>query len=380
MTLRRLLTVVAAILLAAVSGVAVAQESSTLAIGWGMNGRATTSGRPSVEVASDSRVAHEVGSLRYEVTCPTERRTPEGLFADNGVTDARGVRVTFSKPSDAYHDMAVLSVLLDRALERAWNECVIINGISNEPDHGVGWVEVYGTTPSDGTMRQLIRAEKFTGGVFHTWHEIIDVEFDRQKEAVAAAEAASREAQAAAARQAQYQAQYNASVVRAAEQERRRQEAQKTGEVLSVLFKLVLTVGGVWLLWAARIPLLKAWYGMTPHPAQSAVWDAISSGERVDVSAVRASLGLEGANAIERSVREQQLKDATEMLKVHHAQLNAEAAQRVAEAERLATQRAQAERDYDLGKAEADLLKAVLEHQTAAARVEALKKRSTKDD
>lgn len=380
MTLRRLLTVVAAILLAAVSGDAVAQESSTLAIGWGMNGRATTSGRPSVEVASDSRVAHEVGSLRYEVTCPTERRTPEGLFADNGVRDARGVRVTFSKPSNAYHDMAVLSVLLDRALERAWNECVIINGISNEPDHGVGWAEVYGTTPSDGTMRQLIRAEKFTGGVFHTWHEIIDVEFDRQKEAAAAAQAAEREAEAQATRQAQYQAQHNAGVARAVERENQRRESQRAAETAFGWFKLLLAVGAIWALWSARIPILRAWYGLTPHPAQTAVQDAIASGQRVDVNAVKASLGLQGANAVEQSVREQQLKEATDLLKAHHAQLNAEAARRVADAERMAAQRAQAERDYDLGKAEADLLKAVLEHQAAAARVEALRKRSTNDD
>lgn len=377
MTLRHLSIGAAGILLATAGGVAiaVAQVSSTLAVGWGMNGQATTSGRPSVEVASDSRVADEVGSLRYEVTCPTERRTPEGLFADNGVRDARGVRVTFSKPSDAYHDMAVLSVLLDRALERAWSECVIINGINNEPDHGVGWAEVYGTTPSDGTMRQLIRAEKFTGGVFHTWHEIIDVEFDRQKDAVAAVEAAQREAQAQAARQAEYAA----DVARAIERDNRRQASERSAETAFGWFKLLLVLGAAGLLWMARVPILRAWYGLTPHPAQTAVQDAIASGQRVDVNAVKASLGLQSSNAVEQGVREQQLKEATDLLKAHHAQLNAEAARHVADAERLATQRAQAERDYDLKKAEADLLKAVLEHQTAAARVEALKKRSTKD-
>ncbi|MDP2181016.1 MAG: hypothetical protein Q8K99_00405 [Actinomycetota bacterium] len=380
MTLRRLLTFAAAILLAAAGGDAAAQESSTLAIGWGMNGRATTSGRPSVEVASASRVADEVGSVRYEVTCPTERNPDGSLDERIAITDQRGVRITLSKPGFAYRDMAILSFLLDEGLRRAWNECVILNGMSGEDGHSVGWIEISGSTPSDATTRPLVRAEKFVGGVFHTWGEVIDVEFDRQKEAAAAAQATEREAQAQATRQAQYQAQQNAGVARAVERENQRQESQRAAETAFGWFKLLLAVGAVWALWSARIPILRAWYGLTPHPAQTAVQDAIASGQRVDVNAVRASLGLQGANAVEQSVREQQLKEATDLLKAHHAQLNAEAANRVAEAERRATQRAQAERDYDLGKAEADLLKAVLEHQTAAARVEALRKRSTKDD
>lgn len=150
-----------------------------LAAGWGMNGRNTTSWPASVTVASAASVLSEFGRIEYAVTCPSDRRTAAALFERDPPTQRRGVRVTLSKPTDRYDDLSLLSFVLDSALERAWGECVIISGIDGEPHHSVGWVSIVGRTPADGSVRELVRAERFVGGVFHTWGEIEAMEGGR---------------------------------------------------------------------------------------------------------------------------------------------------------------------------------------------------------
>ena len=143
-----------------------------LAAGWGMNGRGTTSWPRSVTVASAAVVSAEFGSIEYDVTCPADRRTAAALFERDPPTNRRGVRVTLSKPTARFDDLSLLSFVLDSALRQAWSECVIISGIDGEAHHSVGWVTVWGRTPSNGSLRELVRAERFVGGVFHTWGEI----------------------------------------------------------------------------------------------------------------------------------------------------------------------------------------------------------------
>jgi len=147
-----------------------------LAAGWGMNGRNTTSWPPSVTVASATEVQSEFGIVSYGVSCPPDRRTSESLFERDSPTARRGIQVTLGRPTTRYDDLALLSFVLDRALEHAWEECVIINGISGEPDQRVGWASIVGSTPNDHRERELARAERF---VLSTWGEIEALEGGR---------------------------------------------------------------------------------------------------------------------------------------------------------------------------------------------------------
>jgi hypothetical protein len=121
--------------------------------------------------------------------------------------------------------------------------------------------------------------------------------------------------------------------------------------------------------------ILRWWYELTPHPAREIVDDAILHGKRIDIDAWSRTFTVAAANDIEREVRASQLRAEAERLRQHQRALEAEAARRQEHARKLAEQRAQAEREVNVGAAAEEALKAAIEHEVAAARAEALRRR-----
>lgn len=124
--------------------------------------------------------------------------------------------------------------------------------------------------------------------------------------------------------------------------------------------------------------ILRFVYELTPHPAQKSVEQALRD-KRLDFASVKAVLKRRARNRVEREVREAQLRQATERLRQDMGRLAAEQERRRREAHALAERKAEEAREQSLTEAEEAFLRAAFEHQTAAARVEKLRKRQGND-
>jgi len=302
--------------------------------------------------ASDAEVRAFVGTTTYEVqNC-------------GGDIDERTVNVRLG--GSQYDGSRVLDQILRRAVVRAWQRCPKPFGatFSAENHHlGIAAVRIY---LADGPLavEALDLSGQPAGGSFgqpsfreYQWRSWTNYPSTAREQAQ-----------------------------RAVAQQRAGERPSPLGIIIGQivgLLKLVLfgclAVAVIWIFskWES---ILRWWYDLTPHPARGLVDAAIHQGKPIDMEAFDRALVVHPANDIQRSVRERQLREATERLRTHHQALSREEAERVARERALAEKRAEAEREYRMGKAQEEALQAALEHQVTAARVEALRKRERNDD
>lgn len=340
--------------------------------------------------ASREELAEAVGEIRWHYSCPQNRT--QSLGAGNGLYVQRTMRMWLTKPGLAYRDPRVLGGLLRVARTRLMERCPIYTvTMMDRTDLGiVGWVEIVGR-PTGTEEEALVRTRGyFTGLANHGWNDVTDVyaEAEATRLAQAAeqqrmADEAAREAAEAAERQAaeqalaaQREAEAQARAVRAAEMQQaravreennRRWRAEMWGHIQ--LFGVMLFL--VWL-WFKRETIARWYYGLQPHPAADIVERALYTGGDIDGDLYERILRPVPGDPIERGVRARQADELAERLRRHEAALRAEEASRVEAARR------EVERENAFTRAHAELLKAGVDHELAAARVKEMREGTRK--
>jgi hypothetical protein len=283
----------------------------------------------------------------------------------------RQVLVNVSRETEQYREPNILAALLLTARAAAWKEWPLFYYIIDPNSHSLetrgGSIDIY------VSGERAVHVADFNMDGFAL---IEDERAEREAEAARAAALAEREVQAAPP-----------SLPSTTRPLPPLQPAPQMGPPAQPrsgwggVWTLLIILGGI-VLWSNRenvvrfiYAALRFWYALTPHPARAAVDRAIRSGETIDVDELKQSLSTHAANRIEREVRDQQLREATQRLREHEAMLRREAEARAERERRRAAARAAAERLNQFGQSEEELLKAALEHQIAAARAEAMRKK-----
>jgi hypothetical protein len=340
---------------------------------------------------ADPEVRAAVGVLQMEIDCPQETG---GSVSEASARALRGRRVdiTLSVPNAEFRPY-VQSILYDGVIA-AYRQCPLPQPATAEDplgQGGVGGARIF-VLGTDGSSTEAVLASEYRASA-GAWKLVDDLQ--RARVAAQAGQAARDDAQDLA-QERRADRQERARAARQAREERKAAQASaaseaaeaakrkaKAAELTAFAWKFIaiLAAGGTAILvllnWEA---LLRFWYELTPHPAQRLVNDAVRSGRRIDVDALRAALKTKSGSAAERAAREGQLRQAAEELKLHEAWLKAESASHLAEAERAARGFAERSREYDVSEAEAQLLATILRHETTAARTEALRAGRTPHD
>lgn len=300
------------------------------------------------DYATAETVREIVGRVSLEVLCPASGKSSD---AEN-----LGVVVNLERAdNDLYRAPAVVNSIFGAALRRAYDECPLHAGAAFWPE--VGFVEVYGQRGGDpGAL--LFTAKKYFLGHWQMFRdEVAETEAEARRLAEQQALAAAQE-RARAARQASREA------YAAAERER---SAKFWREVRTWLFWGAFTWAAIWL-FLKRDDIARWYYALKPHPATDIVERAIHSGAQIDGDLYERILRPVPGSPNERHVRAGQARDLTEQLRRHEAALRAEAASRV-EAERR-----RVEQENAFARAQAELLRAGVDHEIAAARVDELRR------
>lgn len=307
--------------------------------------------------ASDETVRSAVGSITYHMdSC---------AFDDSYLTPPEGrlVTATVSRvPADLEQRPAIIDAIFRNAARFAWNTCpfpfvdldhqprgefrynlkqVSIHGpdglIASARLGGPG-LDAYGDQPFSSSRRGYLWLEYRNG-----------LAEQREQETVA-------RQQQAAAEQAQIQ--------KAEEAERDHESAG------SFWWKAKLFVLSLFLLWLyqKRDPIARWYYGLKPHPAKQMVERALYQGSEIDGRIYAQILEPVPGSPIERQVRANQADALTRRLRQHEAALRSEEASRVADVRR------RVEQENAFMRAHAELLKAGVDHEVAAARVDELRK------
>jgi hypothetical protein len=322
--------------------------------------------RPGAETIE--QIEGVVGPVSFDVQCP-EKRITHGL--EDPDYQGRTVRITLDRPGNWWRNQDVLAALLGRALDAEYQQCPM------EQDYGDhrwdmgrnGPTEIYGK-PSDGEPLQLLaRATEFEIGPRY-FGEVDDVYADRQaqvaqeQEQKRRAEAEAQEASARAA--AEVQAAQSAEVQRQANTE----NAQRA---VATFWQWVRLIGfaaiAIWL-FVKRESIARWYYSLKPHPAAGMVDQAISRGANIDGDLYEQVLRPVPGSRVERDVRREQADELTRRLREHEAALHSESARRV-EAERR-----RVEQENAFLRAHAELLKAGVDHEIAAARLDELRRQT----
>lgn len=300
--------------------------------------------------ASDAEVRAAVGAVSLSM---------DHCEQTHSFDDDRIVRVTVRRPN--IEQPGVLDALLSKAAHFAWQSCprpYTRSSLGGAPTgdyhYDLKQVVIYGRDGSrlfEATLGGTLRGDGFlSSGDQYRWNEVENyVAHQRQQAEQAAAQAATQQVQA-----------YQASV-RA--EDNRRGMAKFWGWVRLILL-------GVFLLWVVVNweMLLRWYYSLRPHPATSIVESAIYSGREIDGDLYERILRPVPGSRIEKQVRAGQAQDLTSQLRTHEAALRSEEA-RVVEAERR-----RVEQENAFSRAHAELLRAGVDHEVAAARVDELRK------
>lgn len=116
---------------------------------------------------------------------------------------------------------------------------------------------------------------------------------------------------------------------------------------------------------------IQFFYSLTPHPLHEQIERALA-GENIDIRAFKQSRRYR--NRFERAVRENQLSEAIKRLREREALLRGEEAERLRQAQADAFSAAAAKSGCDMTDVEIAVLNALLDQQTAAARVSRLRR------
>jgi len=291
--------------------------------------------------ATDQEVEGALGTLTFSMTECGHR----GLGSVS-----RSVRVTSTKLD--YGKQRVIETMLRRAAEFAWGNCQLHFWFGGsylpELQRDIDRVELY---LSDGSQAlgvyNLLGDGTFDVGKSYKWGSVQDIGLQRRQE----------EARKAAKVQ----------------QERQRAEALAYAVAERNQFWSNVWLGIKLLFWGAiaawlfsmREIIMRWYYFLTPHPAQTMVDAAIHSGVELDGKAFADIMRPIPGGRIEKEVRAEQASKLTE--KAHRY-----AEEMRVEAERI---KAEAQRDTEYIKAHDELAQAAIVHEKAKARLDALRKR-----
>lgn len=311
-------------------------------------------------VASGDELYNAVGSVSFSmVHCE-----PVNDYMRN--SDDRVVRATLSRlPRDFEDRGAVIDSILVYAANFAWNGCPIpfvwIDGKPTGDFHyDLDRVLIVGPNGEavasaslggmglDGMGDQALGSSRRG----YLWKRYVN-ELAETRARVAEAEAE----RAAAAARAQ----------RAAEAAERGQRA-----AASFWWRVRLFLAGLVALWMflKRETIARWYYSLQPHPASNMVDRAIEQGAAIDGDLYERVLRPVPGNRAEQAVRREQADVLTRRLREHEAILRSESAKRV-EAERR-----RVERENAFLRAHAELLKAGVDHEVAAARLDELRRQA----
>ena len=268
-------------------------------------------------IASDDDVQNAVGDVTYSMD-----KCASGAF----MTDNRVVRVQLSV--GAFEANGVLNALLLGAAKYAWANCprpvpvVGTNQFTGQFYYNIGEVDVYLPDHTLAYHAALgdygLKGDRALGpGTDYEWGRDENL-VDTHRAQADAAEAQAAQAQAVASQQAANEA--------AAAQAAQAQAlaAKQTGATFWGVVRLVLLAAlGLWL-WSVRVPILRFWYGLTPHPVSDEVNGAIYSGQTYDPDRLATQLSVMPENAIEREVRARQARELLERLMAHNQRTKAE--------------------------------------------------------
>ena len=269
------------------------------------------------DIAADDDVQNAVGAVTYSMD-----KCAPGAF----MTDNRVVRVQLSVA--AFEANGVLNALLLGAAKYAWANCprpvpiVGTNQFTGQFYYNIGEVDVYLPDHTLAYHAALgdygLKGDRALGpGTDYEWGRDENL-VDTHRAQAAAAEAQAAQAQAIASQQAANEA--------AATQAAQAQAlaAKQTGATFWGVVRLVLLAAlGLWLWWV-RAPILRFWYGLTPHPASGEVNGAIYSGRTYDPDRLAAHLSIMPENPIEREVRAHQARELLDRLMAHNRRTKAE--------------------------------------------------------
>lgn len=300
--------------------------------------------------ASDQSIVAKVGELKFNmVSCDQS----------NKLTDHRVVRVELSGTDFEYGN--IVDGILLRAAEFAWQTCPRIYPtiLVGRSDYYYNLSEVNVYLP-DGALALVASLGGYPhgdapiwSGDEYSWTVRNVVAEERQRAAENAVRA--QQAQAAAA-QAQSIAEANA-----------RSAAEWNRFWSNVWLGIKLLFWGAIAAWlfSMREIIMRWYYFLTPHPAESMVEAAIHSGVELDGKAFADIMRPMPGGRIEKEVRAEQARKLTE--KAH----------RYAETMRVEAERikAEAQRDTEYIKAHDELAQAAIVHEKAKARLDALRKR-----
>lgn len=312
-------------------------------------------------LASDDVVRKVAGRVSFEMeTCSLA----EKWTSDN----KRLVRATTSKslPSGITSEPSVANAILAQAASYAWEQCpqyfLFLNRQTDQLRYNIESVAIYDrdgslllTAHLGGEPLTAYGDQSFAGSKKgYQWLDVQDVVAERiatdARVASDAALAADRESQRSDAMRAT--AERDAAFARDA----------------SSTIKWLVAIGlAAWLL--TQWQNIAVWiYGLVPHPATRMVDDAIHSGHPIDGELYDAVHRPRFSNSVENGVRERQANELVSRLRRHEASMAAETAAGVlAVKERV-------ERENAFMRAHAELLRAGIDHEVAAARLDEMRR------
>ncbi|MGO8754651.1 MAG: hypothetical protein ACLQHK_05415 [Gallionellaceae bacterium] len=326
--------------------------------------------RRSGEIATADQVTHAVGNVSYYVNCPRSENYKE-----------RTVIVGLEKPGAGWRELPVLKAILNSAIDTALERCPMsmsrVGGSMLRIDD-VGEARIYARSTEGEPPALVARAENFVA-VYRYWDRVVDVEADREKAAAAAAalKQAELERQAAATLQAQQAQAAAAQAQRISEfNARSRAESNQFWSNVWLGIKLLFWGGLATWIFSKREIIMRWYYLLTPHPAESMVEAAMHSGVNLDGKAFADIMRPMPGGRIEKEVRAQQARKLAEKAHRYAETMRAEAERIMAEAQRdTELIKAEAQQDTEFIKAQDELIKAAMAHKKAKASLDILRKR-----
>ena len=307
------------------------------------------------DYASGDALAFAVGAVTMSMD-----KCPANTMGD----DQRVVRVQLAKPD--FETATVVNTLLLNAAKYAWANCpqAFVNmgtgAGTGQFHHDVSEIDIYlpdGTKGFSGSLGMYGQGDMaYAPGREYKWERLVDQATIQRRQAAAQAQAA----QAAAEQQAQI----------AAQGPPRTFDDDVNGFFGAIGKAIEFVIGLTLAIWifAKREAILRWFYGLQPHPATTMVDRAVYAGAEIDGDLYERVLHPVPGGRIEKEVRSRQARDLTARLREHEAALRSDERQRV-EAERK-----RVEQENAVARAHAELLKAGVDHEIAAARLDELKK------
>jgi hypothetical protein len=309
-------------------------------------------------IAEDETVQAAVGDFTYEMLACASDHNVINYGED------RKVAAHLSKADILVPGVA--DALLLKVARYAWETCPepyysITNpgmGPSGEFHYNILLIIITGPDGSrllEGQLGINGNGDRFNGaGNNYEWYEIINYAA-KQREA---ADAATVEQQNAQARATQIAAS-NA------------QSERDWTSFWAWLWGWIRLIGAVVVVvwtFVKREAIARWYYGLQPHPATAMVDRALYDGGSIDGAVYARILQPIPGSRVEQSVRSDQAHDLTRRLRKHEAALRSESAKRVD------GERRRVERENAFLRAHAELLRAGVDHEVAAAQLAELKR------